>query len=213
MPTESKPKFTGQICDGYSPRSFMGKSHIILGNWFEESFAVNQPVRENAEKIVRQGEPDISFKDSTGKLTFLSRISRFQAWNTKGLVETINGSRISDPNPNSNSKPVSIMKESYDFSTLNNFHKNWKSRPYNKENEPIENGKTHAQLHKVNNNYGIFNQNNIEQLQKPRVADETSFRSELKQNPLPKNKYSIYDSGHWKLFIRVAIRKAVATNF
>ncbi len=52
------------------------------------------------------------------------------------------------------------MKDSYDLGTINNFHKEWKSRPYNKENQPIPNGKTHAQLNKVNMQYGMFNDRN-----------------------------------------------------
>lgn len=68
------------------------------------------------------------------------------------------------------------MKSSYDLGTINNFHKDWKSRPYDKENEPIPNGKTHAQLNKVNNKYDMFNSSNIEQLKNHEV-NVGDFRS------------------------------------
>ena len=35
-----------QICDGYNPK-------VLMGNWYEQSYAVYQPVREAPEKVAR----------------------------------------------------------------------------------------------------------------------------------------------------------------
>ena len=35
-----------QICDGYNPK-------VLMGNWYEESYAVEQPARDNPRKIPR----------------------------------------------------------------------------------------------------------------------------------------------------------------
>ena len=119
---------------------------------------------------------DISFKSSYGVLTPLNRISRLPPWNTKGLVEKPSNQ------PNCNEKQTTVMKDSFDISTVGNFHNQWKSRPYDKENQHIQNGKSYAQLNKVNNNYKVVNQGNLEEMNVSRPADETTFKSSIKEN-------------------------------
>ena len=115
-----------------------------------------------------------------------------QPWNTKGLVESANNTNIPNSTQSANGKTLlkqtSVMKDSYDLGTINNYHKDWKSRPYNKENEPIPNSKSHAQLNKVQKNYEIFNSKNIGELNNQRTSDESSFKSEIKTNPHVDNK-------------------------
>ncbi len=35
-----------QICDGYNPR-------VLMGNWYEESYSVPQPARNDPSKVPR----------------------------------------------------------------------------------------------------------------------------------------------------------------
>jgi len=71
-----------QICDGYNPK-------VLMGNWYEESFSVPQPARDNPSKIPRTKEVDIGFIDNKGKLRALNTVSRLQPWNTDNLVSTV----------------------------------------------------------------------------------------------------------------------------
>lgn len=50
-----------QICDGYNPR-------VLMGNWYEESFAVKQPARDHPYKVPRAKQVEIGFIDNKGKL-------------------------------------------------------------------------------------------------------------------------------------------------
>ena len=70
-----------QICDGYNPK-------VLMGNWYEESYSVPQPARDQPSKIARTKEIDIGFIDNKGKLRELNAISRLQPWNTENLVTT-----------------------------------------------------------------------------------------------------------------------------
>ncbi len=61
-----------------------------MGNWYEQSYAVYQPVREAPSKVARIPQIEIGFKDLFGNLTPLNRMARLQPWNTKGLLDTQN---------------------------------------------------------------------------------------------------------------------------
>jgi hypothetical protein len=56
------------------------------GNWYEESYSVPQPSRNNPQKQSRQPEIDISYIDAHFKLRPLNRMARLPPWNTAGLV-------------------------------------------------------------------------------------------------------------------------------
>jgi hypothetical protein len=57
-----------------------------MGNWYEESYSVPQPARDDPSKVPRNKEVDIGFIDHHGKLRALNTVSRLQPWNTDNLV-------------------------------------------------------------------------------------------------------------------------------
>jgi len=93
-----------QACDGYSKPT-------LMGNWYEERLAPEQPMRVNPDfKYKREEENAISFPSGTGKLMPLHRVSRNLPWVTQGVVAD-DGFR----------EFKSLTKTTYDKTNLDNF--------------------------------------------------------------------------------------------
>ena len=69
-----------QACDGYT-------KHSLMGNWYEERLAIDQPFRDsNKGKIIREENHDIPVPGPNGKLIPLPRLNRNPHWLTHDTV-------------------------------------------------------------------------------------------------------------------------------
>ena len=66
-------------CDGYSCSS-------LMGNWFEERRAFQQPSKLNPGQKIHRDTNDITFVSSQNTIKNLTRISRVPHWDTKGVI-------------------------------------------------------------------------------------------------------------------------------
>jgi hypothetical protein len=67
-------------CDGYTESA-------LMGNWYEQRVAVDQPYKENKEfRTLREEEEAISYVTQNNLLKPLGSIGRVQPWNTSSVI-------------------------------------------------------------------------------------------------------------------------------
>ncbi|KAL4432987.1 hypothetical protein ABPG74_005360 [Tetrahymena malaccensis] len=166
-----------QACDKYT-------STALMGNWYEERLAPNQPFRENLQtKTVREEEAAISFASDTNKLIPLSRVNRNLPWDTKGVIADDGFKEFR-----------SVNRTSYDPINLNNYYNLGDCRQiykhYTAEKKYPENNPTQIQTLKANQ-YSLLNQTNSQHIHKERQVPNnvSDFGSTFKKFPETHEKF------------------------
>eukprot|EP01016_Furgasonia_blochmanni_P004704 TRINITY_DN11816_c0_g1_i1.p1 TRINITY_DN11816_c0_g1~~TRINITY_DN11816_c0_g1_i1.p1 ORF type:complete len:350 (-),score=30.12 TRINITY_DN11816_c0_g1_i1:166-1215(-) len=107
-------------CEGFSKKT-------LMGNWYEERLAVDQPVREQPESRQTRGEEEaISYIANNSKVLPLGRIKRNLPWNSKGVM------------PEDGQKEYrSVYATTYDKINLDNYYKLGDCRNIVKQNTAL----------------------------------------------------------------------------
>jgi hypothetical protein len=136
-----------QACDGYTKTA-------LMGNWYEEREAINQPYRENVDhRYKRETEEGISFVSQNNLLMPLGRYSRVAPWNTSSVIVD-DGFR----------DYKTINQASYDPTLLQNYKAYSDCRPLVKTIEPRKAyPEDHALIQTSHaKNFALLNQNNMQ---------------------------------------------------
>ncbi|KRX02786.1 hypothetical protein PPERSA_02276 [Pseudocohnilembus persalinus] len=166
-----------QACDKFSKTS-------LMGNWYEERQAPNQPFRDNLEnKTLREVEVGISFPSDNNQLQPLARIKRNQPWDTKGLIPD-DGFREFRSEQNTKIDPIN----------LNNYYNIGDQRclikTYGQKINYPENSANYIQTYK-SNNYKMINEDNIQHIKAERKVptNVTDFGSTFQRHKETHDKF------------------------
>jgi hypothetical protein len=136
-----------QACDGYTKTA-------LMGNWYEEREAINQPYRDNVDqRNKREIEEGISFVTQNNLLKPLGRYNRVHPWNTSAVIVD-DGFR----------DYKTINQTSYDPTLLKNYKSHGDCRPLVKTIEPRKNYPENQAMIQTSqaNTYTLLNQKNMQ---------------------------------------------------
>jgi len=160
-----------QACDGYTRSA-------LMGNWYEEREAINQPSRDNVDqRYKREEEEGISFVTQNNLLKPLGRYNRSVPWNTSAVIAD-DGFR----------DYKTVNQTSYDPALLKNYKSHGDCRPLVKTIEPRKNyPENQASIQTSQpNQYTLLNQTNMQkhvhETQRDVKMSMTNFGSTFKKH-------------------------------
>jgi len=160
-----------QACDGYTKTA-------LMGNWYEDREAINQPYRENVDqRYKRETEEGISFVSQNNLLMPLGRYSRVVPWNTSSVIVD-DGFR----------DYKTINQTSYDPTLLKNYKTHGDCRPLVKTIESRKNYPENQAMIQTSQatNYTLLNKNNVQrhvnETQRDVKMSMTNFGSTFKKH-------------------------------